>query len=145
MQHMSDVTIYDELVPLLRQVGLFSRCSNGELKVIAYRAELRDVDAGERVIAHGEETSEMFLLLRGGAEAVVEGDVRATFIPGDHFGELAALVPAPRTSDVVATAPSTLAVLDRDKVYLLLDSVPGVARKMIEGLAISLRQNIVPK
>jgi CRP-like cAMP-binding protein len=142
---MSDVTVYDELVPLLSNVGLFSRCTKGELKVIAHRAEIRDVDAGEKVIARGEETSEMFLVLQGGAEAVVDGDIRATFTCGEYFGELAALVPAPRTSDVVTTAPSTLAVFSREKVYLLVDSVPGVARKMIEGLAISLRHNIMPR
>jgi CRP-like cAMP-binding protein len=55
---------------------------------------------------------------------------------------LAALVPAPRTSDVVTTEPSQLAVLTRSQVYLLIDAIPGMAQKMIEGLAISLRDRI---
>lgn len=139
---MADPALHDEMVPLLSQVGLFSRCSDYELSIVARKAELREVPAGAKVIAEDEESSEMFLVLRGGAEAIMDGKVVNTFGPGGVFGELAALVPAPRTSDVVTTAPSTLGVLSRSQVYLLIDAIPGVAQKMIEGLAISLRDRI---
>ena len=136
---MADRELRDELIPLLRGVRIFSRCDDLDLKVVAREVDVREVGEGEKVIAMGEDTSEMFLVLRGGAQAVTGDDVRATFGPGDVFGELAALVPAPRTTDVVTNAPSTLAVLSRSQVYLLTDAIPGVGRKMIEALAESLR------
>jgi CRP-like cAMP-binding protein len=136
---MADRELRDELIPLLRGVRIFSRCDDLDLKVVAREVDVREVGEGEKVIAMGEDTSEMFLVLRGGAQAVAGDDVRATFGPGDVFGELAALVPAPRTTDVVTNAPSTLAVLSRSQVYLLTDAIPGVGRKMIEALAESLR------
>jgi CRP-like cAMP-binding protein len=140
---VADVVLYDELIPLLHGVRIFSRCDDLDLKAVAREAEVRDVPEGEKVIAQGEDTTEMFLILRGGADAVRGDEVQATFGPGDVFGELAALVPAPRTTDVVTNAPSTLAVLNRNQVYLLTDAIPGVARKMIEALASGLRDQIL--
>jgi CRP-like cAMP-binding protein len=132
----------EALAPMLQGVGLFSRCSDGECRQIAAKAELREIPAGEHIIRVGEEGSEMFIVLDGSAEAILDGEVRNTFAPGEYFGELSALAPAPRTSDVVASAPCRLAVLTRGNVLLLVNAVPGVAAKMLEGLAISLRERI---
>lgn len=137
---MLDQAVVDQLVPHLRNVGLFSRCSEYELGLIARKCELRRAAAGEHIVTKGDHGSEMYLLLGGSATAVeTDGSPRATFGPGDYFGELAALLPAQRSSDVVADADVVAAVLGTDEVYLLLDTVPGVARKMLEGLAASLR------
>jgi CRP-like cAMP-binding protein len=131
-----------ELAPLLTSVVLFSRCSEGECRQIAAKADIQSVSAGENVITFGAEGSELFIVLDGTAEAVIDGQVRNTFGPGEYFGELSALAPAPRTSDVVATTPCRLAVLSRGNLLLLVNSVPGVAAKMLEGMAIALRDRI---
>jgi CRP-like cAMP-binding protein len=126
----------------LARAVLFSRCSDGECRQIAAKAEIRSVASGGRIIEKGAEGSEMFLVLDGTADAVLDGQVVNTFGPGEYFGELSALAPAPRTSDVVATSPCRLAVLSRGNVLLLVNAVPGVAAKMLEGLAIGLRERI---
>jgi CRP-like cAMP-binding protein len=131
-----------ELAAMLKGVGLFSRCSDGECLLIAAKVEVREAAAGDKIISKGDEGSELFLLLEGTADVLSDGVVRKSFGPGDYFGELAALAPAPRTSDVVATAPTRMAVLGRGNVYMLVNSVPGVAAKMLEGLATTLRDNI---
>jgi len=140
---MSDPAMHEQLVPLLRQVGLFSRCSDYDLQVVARKATVREVPRGERIIAKGDVGSELFIVLLGEARAEVDGDPGVAFGPGDHFGELAALLPAPRTTDVVAADRTLLAVLSGDQVYSLLDVIPGAARKMLEGLAGTLRDRIL--
>ena len=98
---MADSNFIAELVPHLRQVGLFSRCSDYELKVVAKNCKLRAVPVGEKVIAMGEEGVEMFLVLSGSAAVTdAAGHVLHTFQIGEHFGELAVLRPAPRTSSM---------------------------------------------
>jgi CRP-like cAMP-binding protein len=131
--------LYGQMIPLLQRVGLFSRCTEYELKVVARKSEIREVSTGDAIISRGDESSELFLLLQGTADVVTDGEVHHTFGVGEYFGELAALSPAPRTSDVVATAPTLLAVVEREQVLSLVDSIPGVGRKMLEGLASSLR------
>jgi CRP-like cAMP-binding protein len=135
-----DQAVIDQLVPHLRAVALFSRCSDYELGVVARRCELHRAAPGERIVAGGEFGSEMFILLSGSATATdQDGASRAEFAVGDYFGELAALLPAERSSDVVASTDVVAAVLGTDELYMLLDTVPGVARKMLEGMAASLR------
>jgi CRP/FNR family cyclic AMP-dependent transcriptional regulator len=140
---MTTPSIEDQLIPLLRGVGLFSRCSDADLRMVARRATVREVSRDERILTEGELGSELYIVLLGGAEARSGGVATVSFGPGDHFGELAALLPAPRTSDVVATDRTLLAILTRDQVYSLLDVVPGAARKMLEGLAGSLRDQLL--
>jgi CRP-like cAMP-binding protein len=140
-----DPAVIDQLIPHLRQVGLFSRCDDYQLGIVARACELRSAAAGDTVIARGEQGSEMFVLLSGTATATdPDGTARATFGPGDVFGELAALLPAERTSDVRADSDVVAAVLGTNEVYLLVDTIPGVARKMLEGLAGSLRGAAAP-
>lgn len=140
---MTGPAVSDQVVPLLRRVGLFSRCTDYDLEVVARRAAVLEVARGDRIVAQGDLGSDLYLVLLGGAVAVSDGEVSVSFGPGDHFGELAALAPAPRTTDVVATDRTLLAVLGHDQVYSLLDVIPGVARKMLEGLADGFRRSLV--
>jgi CRP/FNR family cyclic AMP-dependent transcriptional regulator len=141
---MSDPIELDDLAPLLRRVSMFSRCTDGESRQIARHAEFREVPKGARLITKGDEGSDLFVLLTGTADAVLDGDVRRSFDVGDYFGELAALAPAPRTSDVVATDWCTVAVLSRADLHRVVETVPGAAFKMLEGLAIRMREQIAP-
>ena len=137
---MADQSFYDRVVPLLRNVGLFSRCTDYELKVVARNCTMREMSAGDRIIAKGNESDEMFLVLDGSAGAANDGQVFHTFGAGEYFGELAVLRPAPRVSDVVAVSDGLLAVLGRNEVMLLLDAIPGVAKAMLQGLADTVRE-----
>jgi CRP-like cAMP-binding protein len=139
---MTDSLELDELAPLLRRVSMFSRCTDGECRQIARHAELREVPDGAELITKGDEGSDLFVLLAGTAEARLDGTVRHSFETGDFFGELAALAPAPRTTDVVATAACRVAVLGRTELHRIVETVPGAAFKMLEGLASRLRDEI---
>jgi CRP-like cAMP-binding protein len=142
MGAMTDVAATNDLIPLLKGVGLFSRCTDGECRQIARTATIRTVEAGQKVISLGDEGSELFIVLEGSADAALDGVVQRSYSSGDYFGELSALSPAPRTTDVVATTDLRVAVFSRPSVYRLIDTVPGVAAKMLEGLASSLRSQI---
>jgi CRP/FNR family transcriptional regulator len=61
------------------------------------------------------------------------------FGPGDYFGELALLDPAPRSLDVVTTSACTVAVLSRSQFQLVLDAVPGVVPELLAILARRVR------
>jgi CRP-like cAMP-binding protein len=129
----------DQLRDRLGGVPLFARCDPGDLRVIADRAEIRSVAAGTRLIAEGEAGDEFFVVLDGTAEVRRQGAVVQGLGPGDHFGELALLDPAPRSADIVATAEATVGVLSRARFRLVLSAVPGIAEELLAFLARRLR------
>ncbi|MCU0271244.1 MAG: cyclic nucleotide-binding domain-containing protein [Acidimicrobiales bacterium] len=142
MSDSSSTQIAAEVTTYLPRVGMFSQCNTSELRVIARHLEIREVATDAVVVADGEEGDELFLVLSGRVEARRGGQARLSFGPGDHFGELSVLDPAPRSADVVATEPSVLGVLSRSKLGLVFTGIPSVAPKMLSGLARSLRELI---
>ena len=120
-------------------IPLFAGCNPADVRVLAERCELRDVPVGTMLIEAGQVGDEFFVLLSGSAQRG-HGDHARTLKPGDYFGELAVLDPAPRSLDVVASTASTVAVLSRSNFLLVLDAVPGVTPQLLAFLARRLRE-----
>ena len=60
--------------------------------------------------------------------------------PGQYFGEMALLDGAPRNATVTATEPTDLLLLGQREFAAVLDSSPGVARKLLTHMAARLRE-----
>ena len=131
----------DPFVDHLRQVTFFSACSRKDLRKLAKRSEDRRVAAGTTVVREGDNGDEFFVILEGTASLSRQGATIATLGPGSSFGELALLVNAPRNATVVADTDMELVVVDRREFTVLLDELPGFARKMLNGTAHRLRES----
>jgi cAMP-dependent protein kinase regulator len=130
---------YGQLAERLETIPLFGRCHPGDLGVIAKRCEVRHVPEGTALIRAGQLGDELFVLLAGSAERGRPGEPVRQFGPGDYFGELALLDPAPRSLDVVTTSDCVVGVLSRPNFLLVLDAVPGVWPQLLAFLAKRLR------
>ena len=129
----------DEIREQLGNVPLFAGCHPSDLNVVARKCEVREVPTGTVLIHAGEPDDELFLLLAGSAERGKPGGTLRKVLPGDYFGELAVLDPAPRSLDVVATSDSVVAVLTRAAFLTVLDAVPGVSPQLLQFMARRLR------
>jgi CRP-like cAMP-binding protein len=119
----------------LRAVPLFSACTRKELAEIARLAERVDVKAGEVLVKEGTRTKEFYLILDGKAEVSREGATLAVLGPGQHFGELALLDPAPRNATVAMTTPGQVLCLAQREFATLLSDVPALSSQLLKGLA----------
>ena len=83
---------------------------------------------------------EAFVIVDG--EAVVKRNGRrvASLGPGDYFGELAVIDPAPRDASVVATTPVELMVIGRRRFWTTVEASPSLMRKLMIGLARRLHE-----
>ncbi|MGZ3580153.1 MAG: Crp/Fnr family transcriptional regulator, partial [Syntrophales bacterium] len=66
--------------------------------------------------------------------------VLAEMGPGEYFGEMAALIEAPRTASVQATEDSNVAVIDRDTFRSLLRESGDVSLFMLKEFSNRIRQ-----
>jgi CRP-like cAMP-binding protein len=130
----------DQFEERLGKVPLFRACSKQDLRRIARLADPDDVKEGETLVKEGNEGRELYVILSGEATVTRKKRKVATLGPGDYFGELAVLHPAPRTATVTAKTPMEVLVVTSRELSVLLEDVPLVARKLLTGMAGRLQE-----
>ena len=111
-----------ERVVALQRIGVFADVPGRTLAAVAQRATEVEVPAGTTVIVH-----------HGEREVTV-------LAAGTTVGELAALVPEPRTASVTALEPTTLLRIDKPVLDELLADRPALASGIIAALVAMLRE-----
>jgi diguanylate cyclase (GGDEF)-like protein len=99
-----------------------------EVTAILAAGSARTCPKGEVLLTEGEPGDSMFVLVEGRAEARIHnGQTVRTYGPGTWFGELSFITPGHRRSaTVVATADSSVTVLDQNSIHHLLAAHPNV-------------------
>ena len=130
----------DQFEQRLANVPLFRACSKQDLRHIARLADPDEVKEGEVLVQEGKQGHELYVILSGQAGVRRKGRNVATLGPGDYFGELAVLHPAPRTATVTAKTPMEVLIVTSRELSVLLEDVPVVARKLLTGMAGRLQE-----
>jgi CRP/FNR family transcriptional regulator, cyclic AMP receptor protein len=109
----------------LREIGLFGGISDAGIEVLAQELPQVKVSSGQLVVAEGDVSKEMFVVIAGELEVVkraLDGsNVRVAMLgPGDWFGEMAVLNVHPRSASVRALAPGLLLSLGAEQLERLL-------------------------
>lgn len=129
-----------ERVVALHRVGLFADVPGRVLAALARRATEVEVEAGALVIAEGAVEEHLYAVVSGRLR-VHHGAREITILgAGSTVGELAALVPEPRTASVTALEPTTLLRIDRPVLEELLADRPALAGGIIAALVAMVRE-----
>ena len=120
----------------LQQVPFMSNVGRKQLQGLAETMSERQVEAGKDIVTQGSGGVAFFLILEGNATVIVDGEDRRQLGPGDHFGEIALIVPdAPRTSTVRADSEVRVAALTAWNFKPWVMKNPEVAWALLETLA----------
>lgn len=125
---------------VLKKVPLFSNLSQRQLNLIAKHADEVELKAGKVLAKQGELGLEFLLLVEGGARVQRNGKVIARLTAGDFFGEMSLIDGKPRSATVIAETPVTLLAIHRRSFNYLLDTIPGMTRKILATLCERLRK-----
>jgi CRP-like cAMP-binding protein len=126
-------------VDALKGVPLFGALSRRHLDAVAREADEVQVDAGRVLTRQGTLGREFFLILEGGARVERDGKVIARLGRGDFIGEMSIIDGKPRSATVIAESPTALLVVERRCFVALLDTVPGLQKKLLVSLSERLR------
>lgn len=126
-------------VELIGGVSLFAGLSQKEVARVAALVDELEVDSGAVLCTEGRPGAEFFVIASGRAEATREGEHLAYLASGAFFGEMSLLDHGPRSATVTAVTPMHLLVLDGRSFLSVVAEHPGVARKVMRGLAERLR------
>ena len=125
----------DTKVKALKGAPLFEGLSRKELTQLARVSEDLEVEPGTVLCKEGEIGHEFFVIIDGKVKVTRKGRRVATRGGDDFVGEIALLEDVPRTATVTAETPVRLFVLTRKDFRHLLDTQPGVERKVLTALA----------
>lgn len=129
-------------VEMLRVSPVFAGLKRKQLEAVAGTARALTFEAGETIIEEGEERSIGFYVLGSGtADVTKDGEVVATFGPGDYFGEIALLTDEPaRTATVTATSATEVLGVTKWDFRALINAQPEIAVQVMGELARRLEE-----
>jgi CRP/FNR family transcriptional regulator, cyclic AMP receptor protein len=123
----------------LAAVPMFSDLSKRHLQRLARDTDELSFAPGEAVVREGDLGETLFVVLEGEGKVTRGGRKVGTGVPGDFFGELAAIDAEPRTASVVALTSMRVLRLFRRHLMTLIDDEPQVTLKLLEGIVRRLR------
>ena len=130
----------DQKLELLKRVPLFSELDRRGLEALAQLTEEVKVEAGRVLMREGDIGDAFYVISDGSVRVERGGKPVATLGQGDFVGEFALVDHGPRTCTVTTDTPASLFVLGHREFHALLDSYPGVAKQVLIGLALRVRQ-----
>jgi CRP-like cAMP-binding protein len=118
----------------LKQIPLFSKLGEKELKRVAQLADEVEVKAEDHLVDEGRFAHEFFVIEDGTAEVVHNSKTIAELGPGDFFGEIALIKTERRTASVIAKTPMRLVVMFGPNFRSVEADLPAVHEKIMAAI-----------
>ena len=130
---------------LLSGIELFSELNEDELQEVTALAQTRSVLRDTTIFNEGDTADAIFVVVNGRVKIVTTSTDGKEFIltvlgAGQVFGEMALLEETTRSASVVTITAVELLVLARKDFDHLLNSSPGISRKLMAILSRRLRR-----
>ncbi|MEA2313451.1 MAG: family transcriptional regulator, cyclic receptor protein [Solirubrobacteraceae bacterium] len=120
----------------LRKVRFLAPLKDRDLRRLARSMREHEVAAGKEILTQGDGAVAFFVLLGGEATVLVNGVARRALGPGDHFGEIALVLPGtPRTASVVAKTDVQLGAMATWNFKSFVAEHPEVTWPLLEAVA----------
>lgn len=134
-----------ERVPLSDN-ALTRRLTPAQLEMLGGQLRTRDVAAGDYLFRAGDESDELYLVLRGRIEIRLATTTHhykrlAVYAPGSFFGELGLLKRGARAADAIAATEATCSVLEHAVFARFAAEDPALAIALLSALCDSLVAN----
>ena len=130
----------------LGKIPLFADLSEASCLALAQAGKFVQVEKEQFIFLQSDPSEKAYLVRSGLISIILESlDGRKLVInemrSGDFFGEVGVLTKQPRSSSAIARIDSVLLVLPRQAFLGILESEPALVRRLLEMIAIRLRES----
>jgi CRP-like cAMP-binding protein len=139
-QHHDMTLTRDHRTELLAAAPLFAGVDDEGVARIAEQSVEVEFPAGRVIVRQGEVGTGFFVIAKGSARVVRDGETIATLGAGDFFGELSVLDGGPRIAQVIAAEPTVCLGLASWDLEAVIRDEPTVAMAILRTLATRLRE-----
>lgn len=129
----------------IERVPIFSSLNLEEMLEVARITLSRKYKKGETIYLEGEMVERLFVIHKGKVKISKISETGKEQIirilgPGDFMGELSLFTHSPIKSNAEALEPTTVCVIDGDKINDIIQNHPGIALKIIRELSLRLEK-----
>jgi len=129
----------------LKRVSLFSGLGERQLDTLAAASVRRSFSRGRMIVAEGESSQSLYILLSGRAKVQrsdTEGKevILAILEPGECFGEMSLLDNEPRSASVITLESCDFMAINKEAFLGALGENPPIAMNIMRGLVKRLRE-----
>ncbi len=114
------------------------------LEIFKDSPNARTYSAGEVIFSAGDTAREMYVLIEGTVDIVLDGKSIEELRPGNVFGEMAIVDEAPRSADAVARTDVKVEPIDQDWFKHLIRRSPTFGLHVMSVMAQRLRRYMRP-
>jgi CRP-like cAMP-binding protein len=129
-----------KLEDVLAYVPLFRELNKRQLKHLAGLMDVADFMADAAIVREGTKGNAFYVVLKGQAVVTMGENFLTRLVPGDHFGEIAAIDGGERSASVTSETPVQLAVMTRMDLQKALRDDPELALALMVALAQMVRR-----
>jgi CRP-like cAMP-binding protein len=141
---MHTMSAVDEETPAFTRALRFM--TDDDQRLLLERAQVRHFGRGEVILAEGSRSQAIFVLQQGFVRIerahLGQGIAMARRGPGEVFGEMSFVERDSASASVIADEEVQVAVIDGADIQALLASVPGLATRFYQSLALTLSQRL---
>jgi CRP/FNR family transcriptional regulator, cyclic AMP receptor protein len=135
----------EENKAFLRRVPLFQSLNEAQLDVLATGSLRRNYPRGRTIVAEGEPSQSLYILLSGRAKVQrsdSEGKevILAVIGPGEFFGEMSLIDDSPRSASVITLESSDFMAINKDNFKAMLLQNNDIGMQIMRGLVRRLRE-----
>lgn len=129
----------DRFASFLVGLDFVRALSPEQVQILARGARAQEYLPGEKIVRQGDPGEELFVILEGSADVVLEHEgeekVLTTLQDGQFFGEISLLTGEPRSATVVAKTPLRVMVLGKQTLSEIILDQPDLIEKIGELVA----------
>ena len=129
-----------KLEDVLAYVPLFRGLTRKQLKHLAGLMDVADYMADAAIVREGTKGDAFYVVLKGQAAVTSNDRFLARVVPGDHFGEIAAVDGGLRSATVTSETPMQLGVMTRKALMKALRDDPELSYALMAEMALMIRR-----
>jgi CRP/FNR family cyclic AMP-dependent transcriptional regulator len=130
----------DQKIERLKNVPMFSKLNKRQLTELAKHSQSVSLKAGAVLAEQGTQGWEFFFIMEGKAKVLKNGKAIRQMTSGGFFGEISLIDREPRTASVIAETDVTLLVVDTRSFDHLLETIPGLQKRVMFALCGYIRR-----
>lgn len=136
---------HEENKAFLRRVPLFASLTDTQVETLAAASTRRAFPKGRMIVAEGEPSQSLYILLSGRAKVQrsdSEGKevILAVLTSGEFFGEMSLIDDAPRSASVITIESCDFMAIQKETFKQMLAQSPEMCQAIMRGLVKRLRE-----